>query len=127
MLRLAHTTPNRVRYLCDRERHLICVPYSIEGLHRMAAELGVGCHWFHGGRLPHYDIPKRRQVEIEARCEVIDSREIVVTILEGLSLTRGPDAAANILQDYRDPVRRRRRMPTHDETMRRLRKLGVIP
>lgn len=63
-----------MKYLCDNARHLICVPYSVENLHKMAADLGIKKCWFHKD---HYDIPKRRIAEITAKCEVVDSREIV--------------------------------------------------
>lgn len=68
------------RYLCDDRRHLICVPYSIDGLHAMARDLGIPRHWFHGGPWAHYDIPKRRISEITARCETVSPREIVRVI-----------------------------------------------
>ncbi len=61
-------------YLCDNARHLICLPYSIENLHRMAEDLGIKRCWFHKD---HYDIPKTRISEIMAKCEVVSSREIV--------------------------------------------------
>ena len=63
-----------MKYLTDGKRHLICDPYSIENLHRMADDLGIKRCWFHKD---HYDIPKRRIREIEARCEIVSSREIV--------------------------------------------------
>lgn len=63
-----------MRYLTDGKRHLICEPYSIENLHKMAEALGIKRCWFHKD---HYDIPKRRIAEIEAKCEVVSSKEIV--------------------------------------------------
>ena len=69
-----------MRYLSDDMRHLVCVPYSVEGLHQMAAELGIKPCWFHGGRLAHYDIPKRRIAEIAAKTEVVSAREILKVI-----------------------------------------------
>lgn len=63
-----------MKYLCDTARHLICVPYSIENLHKMAEDLGIKKCWFHKD---HYDIPKRRIAEITAKCEIVDGREIV--------------------------------------------------
>lgn len=74
--------------VCDRHRHLVCVPFSVENLHLMARVLGIGRHWFHGGRLPHYDIPVRRIAEVTARCRVVTSRELLRIIKEGLA---GPD------------------------------------
>lgn len=61
-------------YVTDRKRHLVCVPYSISNLHKMAADLGIGRHWFHKN---HYDIPKKRVSEIEAKCKIVSSKEIV--------------------------------------------------
>ncbi len=46
--------------LFDDARHLVCVPYTRANLHRVAEWLGIRRCWFHGGRWPHYDIPKRR-------------------------------------------------------------------
>jgi Protein of unknown function (DUF4031) len=64
-------------YVTDRKRHLICIPYTIENLHSMAAELGIKRCWFHK---THYDIPKRRIEEIENLCLKVTSREIVTLI-----------------------------------------------
>lgn len=66
-----------MKYLTDGKRHLICQPYSIENLHRMAEDLNINRCWFHSGKFPHYDIPKRRIKEIEQKCETISSKEIV--------------------------------------------------
>lgn len=68
-----------MQYLTDGKRHLICVPYSIENLHEMASRLGIKRCWFHKD---HYDIPKRRQKEIEAQCEIVSSKKIVEIIRE---------------------------------------------
>lgn len=65
-------------FYCDDARHLICVPYTVENLHTMAAQLGIKRCWFHPHpQHPHYDIPKRRIVEITARCTLITSRELL--------------------------------------------------
>jgi len=61
-------------YVCDNARHLICLPYSIENLHAMAAELGINKCWFHK---THYDIPKKRIAEITAKCILVTSKQIV--------------------------------------------------
>jgi len=75
-------------FYCDDARHLVCVPYSIENLHAMAAELGIKRHWFHAGaKYPHYDIPKLRINEIRSRCTVVSSREILA-ICKGQSSGR---------------------------------------
>ena len=64
-------------FLCDDARHLVCTPYSIENLHRMADELGIKRCWFHRD---HYDIPKRRVAEIQAKCKVVSTREIAAIV-----------------------------------------------
>lgn len=69
-----------MRYLCDDQRHLICDPYSVEGLHKMADDLNINRCWFHNVRWKHYDIPKRRISEIQAKCQVVDTREILRVI-----------------------------------------------
>ena len=64
-------------FLTDRKRHLICSPYSIENLHKMAEMLNIKQCWFHKD---HYDIPKKRVQEIEALCKIISSKDIVRVI-----------------------------------------------
>ena len=61
-------------YLTDNKRHLICVPYSIENLHKMAEDLNIHRCWFHKD---HYDIPKNRIEEITVKCKIVTSKEIV--------------------------------------------------
>lgn len=74
---------NRLEYLTDGARHLICLPYSIENLHLMAKELDIKPCWFHSGsKYPHYDIPKRRIAEIEAKCRMVSAQEILLIIKE---------------------------------------------
>jgi len=63
-----------MKYYCDEKRHLVCVPYSLENLHKMAKDLGIKKCWFHKD---HYDIPKRRITEIQSKCEIVTPREIV--------------------------------------------------
>lgn len=73
-------------YYTDGKRHLVCKPYSINNLHRMAEELNIKrCHFelSKNGRLAHYDIPKQRQIEIEAKCIKVNYREIV-NIIKGI-------------------------------------------
>lgn len=70
-----------MKYYCDNERHLVCVPYSIENLHKMAEDLGIKRCWFHNKKgKEHYDIPKKRLKEIQSKCEVVDGREILKII-----------------------------------------------
>lgn len=76
-------------YYADTMRHLICVPYSITNLHRMARDLGIKRCWYHAHPLfPHYDIPKRRIVEIQSKCNMVNARELLEIIKESLA-TRG--------------------------------------
>lgn len=68
-------------YCCDEHRHLVCVPYSVENLHLMAADLGIGRHWFHAHpRHPHYDIPKGRVAEVRLRCVAVRPRDILAIV-----------------------------------------------
>lgn len=60
-------------YYCDNKRHLVYIPYSIENLHLMAKDLGIDKCWFHKD---HYDIPKKRIEEIQAKCRVVSVRRI---------------------------------------------------
>lgn len=73
-------------YLCDDKRHLVCTPYSIKNLHQMAEDLNIKRCWYHSGRHPHYDIPKKRIAEITAKCQIVESSEILQTIKEGSHL-----------------------------------------
>lgn len=74
-------------YVCDNARHLICVPYSKENLHKMAEKLGLKKCWFHKN---HYDIPIKRITEIKKKCQIVSSKEIVEII-------RSPEYATTIL------------------------------
>ena len=69
-----------MEYYSDNMRHLICVPYSIENLHRMANALGLKRNWFHSGKYPHYDIPKRRIKEIQAKTIIISPKKLLTLI-----------------------------------------------
>ncbi len=64
-------------YYTDGKRHLVCEPYSIENLHKMADELNIEKCWFHKD---HYDIPKRRIEEIENKCIIVSPKRIVEII-----------------------------------------------
>ncbi|TXH10923.1 MAG: DUF4031 domain-containing protein [Spirochaetes bacterium] len=73
-----------MRFLSDNQRHLVCFPYSIDGLHQMAKELKIGRWWFHSGRLAHYDIPKKRMAEIALKTEVVSPR-VILKVIKGES------------------------------------------
>lgn len=66
--------------MVDKGRHLICVPYSIAGLHETAKALGIERFWYHPGRFPHYDIPLYRFAELKHRYGVVSPREILKVI-----------------------------------------------
>ena len=72
-----------MKYYCDTKRHLICIPYSIENLHKMADNLNIKRCWFHK---THYDIPKRRIDEITNKCLVISTIDIV-RIIRGIIIS----------------------------------------
>lgn len=63
-----------MKFYTDGERHLVCVPYSIKNLHAMANQLNIKRCWFHKD---HYDISKKRIVEIEKQCILVTSKDIV--------------------------------------------------
>lgn len=74
----------KLEYLTDGKRHLICRPFSIVNLHKMAKALKIDKCWFHNNKrkFPHYDIPKLRIKEIERRCRFVTVQEIVLLIKE---------------------------------------------
>ncbi len=78
---------DKLIYFCDNKRHLVCLPYNIPNLHRMAKELSISRWWFHKGKdgKSHYDIPKRRIEEITKKCEVISSKDIL-RIIKGIKI-----------------------------------------
>ena len=71
---------NGLKFYCDNSRHLICEPYSIANLHKMALELNIKKCWFHNSKHPHYDIPKKCIKEIQSKCEIISSKELLLKI-----------------------------------------------
>lgn len=75
--------PFPLRYLCDNARHMVCEPFSVENLHRMASALGIKRAWFHTGKFPHYDMPKKRVEELTAQCERMPQRTILAIIKAG--------------------------------------------
>jgi len=69
-------------YFTDGCRHLICQPYTINNLHRMADDLNIKRCWFHKN---HYDIPKKRIKEISDKCQIISPR-ILLKIIKGYEI-----------------------------------------
>lgn len=74
------STETNLEYYCDYKRHLVCVPYSAENLHKMAADLKIGTNWLHKGKFLHYDIPIRMMNEVTKRCTVVSSKKILQII-----------------------------------------------
>ena len=66
-----------MKYYCDKQRHLVCIPYTKDMLHLMAEDLNINRCWFHKN---HYDIPKKRIKEISEKCIIITTKEIVKII-----------------------------------------------
>lgn len=70
-----------MKYYCDNGRHLVCVPYTKENLHKMAQDLNIKRCYFHYSKdHPHYDIPKKRIKEIQNKCNVVSGKEILKII-----------------------------------------------
>lgn len=70
-------------FYCDIKRHLICVPYSVENLHKMAEILGIKRGWYRSkgkNYHPHYDIPKKRIEGIQSKCVIISKKELFLII-----------------------------------------------
>lgn len=72
-----------MRFYCDNMRHLVCLPYSTENLHKMAEALEIKKCWYHSGRHKHYDIPLKRFEELLSKCEVVSPRRILEIIKTG--------------------------------------------
>lgn len=68
-----------MEFYCDKERHLICEPYSIDNLHAMAKKLNIKRCWFHykPNNRSHYDIPKQRIEEIKSKSNFVNRRKII--------------------------------------------------
>ena len=66
-----------MKYFYDEQRHLVCEPYSVENLHKMAEDLGIKRCWYHAGTKPHYDVPKRMMATIGQRATLVSPREIL--------------------------------------------------
>jgi hypothetical protein len=48
----------------------------------MAQELDINKCWYHRGKYPHYDIPKKRIMEIMSKCKIINTKELFLIIKE---------------------------------------------
>ena len=78
-------------YFSDFTRHLVCLPYNINGLQSMASNLEIKPNWFHNNDTPHYDIPKGRRADIWRNTVVVSPKDILkiirgeITSIEGVS------------------------------------------
>jgi (p)ppGpp synthase/HD superfamily hydrolase len=66
-------------YVSDNKRHLVCYPYSITELHKMAKLFYIKPCWFHKN---HYDIPEYKLEEIRDKTFVVSSK-VIVRIIRG--------------------------------------------
>lgn len=72
-----------MEFITDGTRHLICKPYSIENLHKMADRLNIKRCWFHNKKNRwHYDIPVTRKKEIEDKCTIVKPVELLKIIIQ---------------------------------------------
>lgn len=61
----------------------------------MADALNIKRCWFHNARYPHYDIPKKRIAEIQAKCEIVEPREILRIIKDAQRLEHANQGKQN--------------------------------
>jgi len=80
-----------MRFVTDK-KHLICVPYSIENLHKTAEEFKIDVCWF---KKNHYFIggyPEETIEEIAKKCKIVSQANIVEII-------QSPEYAEIIISD----------------------------
>lgn len=83
---------NKLQYFCDTNRHLVCYPYSVANLHKMAEDLDLKRSWYHSSaKYKHYDVPKRRIDEITDKCTIVSTKTII-GICKGMKLTHLKEA-----------------------------------
>lgn len=71
----------------DKKRHLVCLPYTVENLHKMADELKISRDCFHQN---HYDIPIDALEEVSKKCVYLNERQMI-TIISSKSILRESD------------------------------------
>lgn len=73
-----------LRYFSDSQRHLVCWPYTVDNLHKMAKILGIKRCWYDPNPAhPHYDVPQKDMRVIRNRTEVVSPREILKIVKGG--------------------------------------------
>lgn len=68
-------------FLSDGRRNLICVPYSIENMKKMADELGIKKTWLKKDR---FVIPEDYFEVVETKCNIVSTQTLFRT-LKGIS------------------------------------------
>jgi hypothetical protein len=64
-----------ISILYDDQRHIVCQPFSLDNLHKVAEYLEIKKHWFHAKPYPHYDAPKKWKPPVV--CELVSPRRIL--------------------------------------------------
>ncbi len=67
--------------IIDRHGWLVCVPYSLEELHKMAWDFGLGRDCF---RSDHYHVPRSQMVRIKRHCYEVPARVTYLVAREEL-------------------------------------------
>lgn len=65
--------------------HLVSTA-GLQDLHDFAASVGIKRCWFHPGRHPHYDLPRRMRGQPLAGAITVTSKEIVRRMAYSLTL-----------------------------------------
>lgn len=60
-----------IKYYCDDRRHVVCLPYSVENLHKMAEDLNIKKYCYRASPKPNYKMPKKRINEITQKCTLV--------------------------------------------------------
>lgn len=64
-------------YITDGVGNVICLPYSVENLHKMADDLGIAKRWYRDG---HYKVPKEIADDLEEKCDKVTTTTLFRTV-----------------------------------------------
>lgn len=64
-------------YITDGVGNVICLPYSVENLHKMADDLGIKKTWYRDG---HYKVPKEIAEDLEEKCDKVTTTTLFRTV-----------------------------------------------
>lgn len=64
-------------YITDGVGNVICLPYSVENLHKMADDLGIAKRWYRNG---HYNVPKEIADGLEEKCDKVTTTTLFRTV-----------------------------------------------